>query len=216
MVEDLFGEDYESFKHKYLDWFHKNCVFNNKWLGRPALKTPFDSWVYQEIIYDTKPNIIIEIGNFAGGSTLYLANIFDSLGYGKVIGVDIDHNKVSDLNHKRIKWITGDATNSETLDKVRNEINVNDRVMIIEDSSHKYESTLSILEHYSSLVTVGCYFIIEDGICKENYIDGPKPGPFEATHKFLSTHPEFQIDKKMEKFFFTYNPDGFLKKIKYP
>lgn len=213
MAENPFGEDFEILKHKYLSWFHKNCVFNNRWLGRPAQKTPFDAWVYQEIIHDTKPNVIIEIGNYAGGSALYLANIFDALGYGTVIGVDKEHHLVSDLNHKRIKWITGDASTLEIFEKVKKEIKASDRIMIIEDSSHEYHATLSILDLYSPLVTVGCYFIIEDGICKEEYIDGPKPGPFEAIHKFLSTHTEFQVDKKMEKFFFTYNPDGFLKKI---
>jgi len=214
MTENIFDEDFKFFKDKYLSWFHKNCHFENTWFGRQAVKTPFDAWIYQEIIYKTKPTIIIEIGNYAGGSTLFLASIFDALGYGKVIGVDKDHQRVKDLNHKRISWITGDATSLEVFNKIKNEISTNDRVMIIEDSSHEFQPTLKILELYSQLVSKDCYFIVEDGICKEDYIvGGPKPGPFEATHEFLKNHPEFIIDKKMEKFFLTYNPDGFLKKI---
>ena len=205
--------DFKIFKDKYLSWFHKNCVFNNKWLGRQAQKTPFDTWVYQEIICETKPTVIIEIGNYAGGSTLYLATIFDALGYGRIFGIDVDHSRVQDLSHKRIKWITGDAASKDVFQKVKGEISENDRVMIIEDSSHTYNNTLAVLELYSSLVSPGCYFIIEDGICKEDYIDGPKPGPFEAIHEFISKNSEFQIDKKMEKFLLTYNPDGFLKRI---
>ena len=213
MTENIFDEDFKIFKDKYLNWFHKDCHFNCTWFGREALKNPFDAWVYQEIIYNTKPTIIIEIGNYSGGSTLYLATILDGLGFGKILGVDMNQEKVKDLNHNRISWITGDATSLDVYDKVKNEISQDDRVMIIEDSSHEYDSTLSILELYSPLVSKDCYFIIEDGICKEEYIPGPKPGPFEATHEFLKTHSEFQIDKKMEKFFLTYNPDGFLKKI---
>lgn len=212
-TQNSVDDDLEIFLKKYLDWFHKNCVFNNKWLGRQAQKTPFDSWVFQEIIYDTRPNVIIEIGNYAGGSTLYLANILDSLGFGRVLAIDIDHKQVKDLNHSRITWITGDATSLEVLQKVKDEIKVGDRVMVIEDSSHTYDNTLSILELYSPLVSVGCYFIIEDGICKEDFIPGPKPGPYEAIHEFIKNHHEFQIDKKREKFLLTYNPDGYLKKI---
>ena len=209
-----FDSDFEIFKNKYLEWFHNNCVFYNKWLGRPAYKTPFDAWVFQEIIFDTKPSMIIEIGNAYGGTTLFLANIFDAMGFGKIIGVDIDHNMVRDITHKRIKWITGQATSEQVFKKVKNEITNEDRIMIIEDSSHKFDNTLTILNLYSPLVSVGCYFIVEDGICKEDYIEGPKPGPFEATHEFLKNNSDFEIDKEREKFFLTYNPDGFLKRIK--
>ena len=210
----LTDPEFEKFRKKYLSWFHKNCHFNNKWLGREILKNPFDIWVYQEMIYDTKVTKVIEIGNYAGGTSLYLGNIFDSLGYGKVIGVDIDNKGIKDLSHKRIKWITGDATNPNTLQLVKNELKPDDRVMVIEDSSHLYEATLSILEMYSNLVTKGCYFVVEDGICKEDFIpNSPIPGPYEASHEFIKNHPEFKIDKKMVKFIFTYNPDGFLKKI---
>jgi cephalosporin hydroxylase len=141
-----------------------------------------------------------------------LANILDSLGFGRILAIDIDHTRVKDLNHPRITWITGNAASLEILQKIKNELAPNDKVMIIEDSSHTFENTLSILELYSSLVSVGCYFIVEDGICKEDYIDGPKPGPYEAIHKFLEAHNEFQIDKKSEKFLLTYNPDGYLLK----
>lgn len=214
MVENIFDDDFKFFKDKYLSWFHKNCHFETTWLGRQAIKNPFDAWVYQEIINTTKPTIIIEIGNFAGGSTLFLASIFDALGRGKIIGVDKDHSRVLDLNHKRILWITGDATTSEIFDKIQKEISTQDKVMIIEDSSHEFKPTLKILELYSKLVSKDCYLIVEDGICREKYIiDGPKPGPYEATHEFLKNHPEFIVDKKMEKFFLTYNPDGFLKKV---
>jgi len=205
--------EFEIFYHKYLDWFNQNCHFDLYWLGRPIRKNPFDAWVYQEIISSTKPTLIIEIGNKFGGSTLFLANILDSLNCGRIIGVDITHDGVKDLQHPRIQWITGDATSQEVLEKITKEISNDDRIMIIEDASHEYLATLKILELYSPLITPGLYFIIEDGICKEDYINGPKPGPIEAIHQFLKTNSDFTIDKKMEKFIFTYNPDGFLKKL---
>lgn len=205
---------FEPFKKKYLEWFHTNAHFNMNWMGRQTLKTPFDIWTYQEIVYETKPDIIIEIGNYHGGGTLYLANILDAIGHGKVIGIDIDHSKIKDLDHNRIRWITGDATSQDTLREVINMIEKNDKVMIIEDSSHTFETTLSILNQYCNFVSKDCYFIVEDGICREDYIPGPKPGPYEAIHEFLTNHPEFEIDKRKEKFLLTYNIDGYLKRIR--
>ena len=70
--EEISSEDFKIFKDKYLSWFHKNCHFNTKWLGRQTIKNPFDVWVYQEIIFETKPTVIIEIGNYAGGSIKHL------------------------------------------------------------------------------------------------------------------------------------------------
>jgi len=76
------GGELQESKDKYLAWFHKNLVFQTtKWLGRPISKTPFDIWIMQEIIYETKPSVIIEIGNLYGGSALYFANLFDILGF---------------------------------------------------------------------------------------------------------------------------------------
>ena len=206
----------EESKDRYLAWFHKNLVFHTtKWLGRPIQKTPFDVWIIQEIICDTKPKVIIEIGNASGGSALYFASIFDCLGFGRIIGIDINSDGIKDLNHNRITWITGDATDNLIFKKVQQLIKPDDKIMVIEDSSHTYDSTLTILEKYSQLVSEGYYFIVEDTICKEEYItDGPKPGPYEAVHKFLETHSEFKIDKTREKFYLTYNPDGYLLKIK--
>ena len=185
-----------------------------KWMGRLIIKIPLDLWVFQEIIHETKPTVIIEIGNARGGSTLFLANLLDIIKNGKVVAIDIDHRWVKDLNHPRIKWITGDVTNMEVFRKVQKEIKKDDRVMIIEDSSHMYDKTLSILNLYSSLVSVGCYFIVEDSYFTYDFVDGPKPGPYESIHTFLKKHNEFEIDKNREKFQISYNPDGYLKKIR--
>jgi len=206
--------NFQNFQNHYLNWFHKNCVFNNNRLGQPAIKTPFDAWVYQEIIFETKPDVIIEIGNHSGGSTLFLATLLDELKHGKIIGIDIDHSKVKDFEHPRISWITGNATDEKIFQQTKAQIQPKDKVMIIEDSSHTFENTLSVLNKYSELVSLGCYFVVEDSILKEDYISGPKPGPYEAIHKFLKQNKNFEIDKKKEKFLFTYNIDGFLLRVK--
>jgi len=200
-------------KNTYLNWFHRNCHFQTTWMGIPTQKTPFDAWIFQEIIFETKPTVIIEIGNFSGGSAIFMAGILDLIGSGKILGVDVNHEMLNNVHHERIEWILGDAVEQTIFEKVKEKIEPQDKVMIIEDSSHQYDNSLKILELYAELVSKGCYFIVEDGICKEDYIsDGPKPGPYEAIHEFLKTHKEFQIDHNREKFLLTYNPDGYLKK----
>jgi cephalosporin hydroxylase len=138
----------------------------------------------------------------------------DLIGRGRVIGIDVDHGKIN-FDHPRITWITGDANSTGVLSKVDSTVSKSDRVMVIEDSSHTYENTLSVLRNYNHFVTPQMYFIVEDGVCKYPFIeDGPKPGPFEAVHDFLRENDSFVIDKSRERFTLTLNPDGFLRRVK--
>ncbi|MBT5909793.1 MAG: hypothetical protein HOH25_08335 [Opitutae bacterium] len=182
--------------------------------GIPTLKNPVDFWVYQEIIYSIKPDYIIEIGNYMGGSTLALAHMLDNLGHGEVVGLDIDHTRLADnaSNHPRIKFLEGDAKN--TIEVVKNIIQEKSSVLVIEDSSHDYDNTLAILQLYSPLVSVGSYIIVEDGICHHGLDVGPKPGPYEATSDFVLECKEFVIDRSCEDFIITWNPCGYLKRIR--
>ena len=93
------------------------------YFGIRAIKNPLDFWVYCDIICEVKPDIVVEIGNRYGGSTLALAHVLDNLQRGKVIGVDIDHSQVPRIvkRHPRITLITGDAC--ESFDKVKELIN---------------------------------------------------------------------------------------------
>ena len=198
----------------YIDCFYHNCRGNIRWMGKKADKLPSDAWTYQEIIYETKPDVIVEIGNQYGGSTLFLANMLDILGKGRVIAIDVNHSLV-DFQHPRIASITGDANSSEVLSRLSSLISPTENVMVVEDSSHTFENTLSVLRNYSRFVRKGMYFIVEDGICRYPFIeDGPKPGPYEAIHEFLRENKDFVIDKTREKFILTYNPDGYLKRIR--
>ena len=182
-------------------------------MGRSAKKLPLDAWIYQEIIHEVQPDVIIEIGNYYGGSTLFLANMLDLENKGKVLAIDLDHSPI-DFEHKRINWITGDVNSQEIISTVGSLLKPDDKVIIIEDSSHTFDNTLEVLRNYCRFVSVGSYFIVEDGVCKYPFIDGPKPGPYEATHEFLKNHQEFIVDKSKEKFVLTYNPSGYLKKIR--
>jgi cephalosporin hydroxylase len=180
--------------------------------GIKTLKNPIDFWVYQEIIYAQKPDVIIEIGNNWGGSTLALAHYLDNIGHGRIIGIDIDHHRVVDKVrlHPRISWIEDDAISA--FEQVQKQINEGERVLVIEDSAHTFENTLVVLETYSPLIPIGGYFIVEDSICHHGLDVGPSPGPYEAITEFVAKRSDFVVDRSKESFLITWNPKGFLLK----
>jgi cephalosporin hydroxylase len=182
------------------------------YFGIKTLKSPIDFWVYQEILYKSKPDVIVEIGNFHGGSTLALAHVCDCLGKGMVLGIDLSHRDVPAAvrAHPRVSLFEGDACG--LFDRVARRIGKDETVLIIEDSSHTYENTLRVLQTYSALVKPGGYFIVEDGICHHGLEVGPKPGPFEAIETFLEQNSHFTADRSCESFLVTWNPKGYLKR----
>lgn len=193
----------------------QNRIMNaTTYFGIQTWKNPLDAWVYQEIIFQKKPDFIIEIGNFSGGSTLFLAHLLDLMGMAnsKVIGIDISQEKIPDIvrKHPKVSLFEGDAC--ALFEKVKTQIPQGSEVLIIEDSLHTYQNTLAILRTYSSLIRSGGYFIIEDGICHHGLELGPKPGPYEAAQKFLEENTDFEVDRGKESFGITWNPMGYLRR----
>ena len=190
----------------------KRILYDTTYLGIKICKNPFDLFKYQEIIFNTSPGVILEIGTGAGGSTLWLANLCGIIGKGIVISIDVDQKRVTEQvrKHGRIILIEGDAT------KVRNQVLTyvfpEENIMVIEDSSHEYDNTLSLLKLYSSLLKIGDYFIVEDTICHHGLSEGPSPGPFEAVEMFLRDNPNFESDRKIEPEI-SWNPTGYLKRV---
>ena len=197
-----------------LQAMQNRIMLDTKYFGIKTLKSPIDFWVYQEILFDTRPDVLVEIGNFQGGSALALAHVMDRLGHGRILCIDIDQAPIPDQvrAHPRITCIEGDAC--EAFDDVRASIGARESVMVVEDSSHTYDNTRKVLETYGALVTPGQYFIVEDGICHHGLDLGPKPGPYEAIDDFVAQHPEFEIDRGKETFLVTWNPKGFLRKVR--
>lgn len=182
------------------------------YFGVETLKCPTDFWVYQEIISNHRPDVIIEIGNNCGGSTLALAHMLDVLGKGRVIGIDISHAKVPDTvkSHPRITLIEDDAC--KCFGQVREMIKNDDRVLVIEDSSHTYENTLNVMRCYAELIKPGDYMIVEDSICHHGLPIGPVPGPYEAIESFMDECDDFEVDRSKESFLITWNPKGYLRR----
>jgi cephalosporin hydroxylase len=182
--------------------------------GIPTLKNPLDFWIYQEILWETRPDFIVEIGNFHGGSALALAHACDAIGRGRIIGVDTTHDGIDAQvrAHSRITLLTGDACGMVA--RVKSHVGGNTNVMVIEDSAHTYDNTLKVLEAYSPLVGAGHYFIVEDSICHHGLDVGPDPGPYEAVEEFVRVNRSFAVDRSREAYCITWNPKGYLKRVR--
>ncbi len=186
---------------------------NTYWMGIPLEKYPSDLFIYQEILHELKPEIIVECGTFMGGSALYFANICDMLNHGRVISVDIQWLP-NRPRHDRIHYITGSSVDPKIVQQVKGQILERQKVLVILDSDHRKEHVFKELEAYSQLVTLGSYLILEDtNVNGHPVYPEHGPGPWEALHEWLPKHPEFVPDLKREKFMVTANPSGYLRKV---
>lgn len=167
-------------------------------------------WVYQEMIYETQPEVIIETGTYKGGSALFFAHICDLVGKGEVITIDINE---CNLSHPRVTKIIGNSVSNEVINKVK-EIVSNKTAMVILDSGHSKNHVLREMELYSQFVSVGNYLVVEDTNINGNpVLPGWGEGPMEALNEFLKKRKDFEIDRTREKFLLTFYPNGFLKRV---
>ncbi|MGY1423742.1 CmcI family methyltransferase [Bacillus cereus] len=185
---------------------------NTMWLGYPILKYPADLFLYQEIIYDIQPDIIIECGTFNGGSALFLCSVLDLINKGTVLSIDISPQPNLPM-HKRLSYLQASSISDLALQTVKDMIQPHHTVLIILDSDHTKQHVLHELQLYHSFVTPGSYLIVEDTNINGNpVLPTFGPGPMEAVQEFLKINDDFIIDETKHKFLISFNPNGYLKK----
>jgi len=212
---EVFQEVVNDF-NKMFYWLSPTTWRNVRWMGVTLYKFPTDLWVYQEILHETRPTLIVETGTAHGGSALFLAHIGGILGGIRIVTVDIDNtNRAAELpRHDSITYITGSSTDPAIVATVRSHIRPDDRVMVILDSDHAEAHVRAEMEVYGPLVTEGCFLIVEDSNVNGHPVRPDHgPGPLEAIMTFLPEHAEFQADRAREKFLLTANPSGYLRKV---
>jgi cephalosporin hydroxylase len=185
------------------------------WMGVPAAKNPLDAWIYQEIINETRPQAIVELGSAYGGGTLFLAQILDLVGGdGIVVSVDIARD-VYQAEHDRIVEVTGSTGSQDVVDQVH-ALCAGKRTMVVHDASHRAAQVYDDLHAFAPLVSPGCYLIVEDGVTDvlpaRTIGTYPGPGPYRAVEAFLRDGAPFDVDLTRERFFATNNPRGFLRR----
>lgn len=200
-----------------------------KWMGRPIIQLPQDIVAVQELIWKTRPGVIIETGIAHGGSLIFSASMLELLGgEGQVVGIDVDirqHNRVEIEKHpmfKRINMIEGSSIDEAIVGQVRKFTAGGKRVMVMLDSNHTYEHVLAELRLYSPMVTKDCYLVVFDTAIEclpdEFFPDRPwKKGnsPYTAVHEFLRENDRFVLDEEYpSKLMFSVAPDGYLRCVK--
>lgn len=188
--------------------------FHVTYRGVSAIRAPFDYVIYQMILSELRPDLVIEIGTNHGGGALYLADLMELIGTGVVHTIDIvDRAAAPVRTHPRIKRFLGGWQGYDT-----SEARGYETILIIEDGSHTYEDTLGTLEKFAPLVSLGSYMIVEDGIVsalgRESGFNG---GPLRAIREFLPKHLEFAVDRSRCDLFganATFNVNGYLKRIR--
>jgi len=188
-----------------------------RWRGIPLLKNPLDCWVYQEIIAETRPDVLVELGVAFGGSATFFADVMQLLGHGEVLGVDISLERARGVSNPRITFLEGSSIGPEMIAEVHRRCE-GKRVMLFADSDHEAEHVLRELEAFHDLVGEGMYFIVEDSLADVmKWLPVPVDGPLVAIERFLASHPEFASDLRWgEKYLLTQSPYGFLQKGKQP
>jgi cephalosporin hydroxylase len=203
--------------------------YNFSWMGRPIIQYPQDMIAMQEIIWDVKPDLIIETGIAHGGSLIYYASLLELIGNGEVLGIDIDirkHNKAEIEKHsmfKRIKMIEGSSIDENTANQVKQIAKGKEKIIVCLDSNHTHEHVLKELELYSPLISINSYIIVFDTIVEElpeGYFSQKRPwgignNPRTAVDSFLKNHDEFIADETIDnKLLISVTPRGYLKRIK--
>jgi cephalosporin hydroxylase len=213
-------------------WDNK-YVYSFTWLGRPMIQLPEDMIRIQEVIYRVKPDVLIETGIAHGGSLVFYASLFNAMGKGRVIGVDIEirtHNRKAIEAHDmydRITMIEGSSIDGTIVGSVRSQIHKGERCLVVLDSNHTREHVLSELQVYAEFVAVDSYIVACDGIMQE-VAGAPrtKPewvtdNPQSAVKDFLLKHDDFILEEPLFSFNegqiterVTYWPNAFLRRVK--
>lgn len=205
-----------------IDRFHellyKTDVQNNTfWMGRRIVKTPQDQWVLQEIMWDTRPEIIVETGVFHGGSALFYAHMFDLMDIpGEVVSIDIVYDPTFDYpEHPRVEFLLGGSSTDEAIVEAARKRVDGKRTMVILDSDHSCDHVYRELQLYAPLVSKGCYLVVEDtNVNGYPVMPLHGPGPAEAVKKWQPRNKGFEVDREREKFLVTFHPGGFLKRVR--
>jgi cephalosporin hydroxylase len=212
--EDRIVRDF--FELYYSHW--DRTIESTHWLGARVVKCPLDFWVYQEILFERRPDVIVETGTAFGGSALFLASVCDLIGGGRIVTIDIEPRDGLPT-HPRITYLAGDSAAPEIVSQVRESIAEGDEVMVILDSKHHRDHVLAEMRAYGPLVTPGQYLVAEDTtinltVPKPKDRPYPRPGPRDAVDEFLAEQDRFVLDRSREKFFMTVAAGGFLRCVR--
>ena len=214
-----------------IGWSRKYS-YGFSWMGRPIIQLPDDLIRIQEVIWSVRPTVIVETGIAHGGSLIFYASLFDALGVGSVVGIDIEirpHNRQAIEAHPlsgRITLIEGSSTDAATLAAVQARLGLDDRVLVILDSDHSRRHVAAELEAYAPMVSIGSYIVATDGIMRDLVgapgipADWAQDNPSVAAEAFAAARDDFVLEVPPRDFAetklaaLTYWPSAYLRRVR--
>lgn len=200
-------------------------MYEPNWLGVKIIQLPEDIVAMQEVLWQVKPDVVVECGIAHGGSLVHTASMMELYGKGKIVGVDVDiraHNREIIESHPlahRIDLIEGSSVSPEVVTQVREACRSAESVLVILDSNHSKDHVAEEIRLYKELVTLNSYLVVMDG-AQALVADIPRgnpawrnDNPLIAIREFLSFDDRFVADSKFERFGMTSVPNGFLKRM---
>jgi cephalosporin hydroxylase len=207
-------------------------VYSFTWMGRPIIQLPEDMIRLQELIYAERPDFLVETGIAHGGSLIFYASLFEAMGHGRVIGVDIDirpHNREAIEDHpliRRIEMVEGSSTDPDVVAEVRSRASFG-KVMVVLDSNHTRAHVMDELRLYSPLIGVGGYIVVTDGIMQD-LVGAPRSAPDWGTNNpqqaardfvalddsFVIEEPAWAFNEGLVRDRVTYWPSCYVRRIR--
>ena len=201
--------------------YFDTMAWQSMWFGdMEILKNPLDLWMVQQIIFEVKPDYIVETGTLHGGSALYYAHTLHGFGMEKarVITIDIlDSRKATSLKplwNRYVEFVLGSSVDPKVVASIAGRVK-GKKVLVALDSEHTMTHVLKEMKLYGPMVSRGSYMIVED-----THLDGVPtntglgPGPMAAVRRYLAeggSH-EFEQDFSRETLLMSFNPGGWLRK----
>jgi cephalosporin hydroxylase len=198
------------------------------WLGLPVIQMPSDIVLMQEIIWENRPQVIVETGFARGGSTILYSTVLELIGEGTVVAVDIEfreHNRAAVESHPlghRVRYVEGSSTDDDVLAQVSSLIDGAERVMVVLDSDHTHDHVLEEMRRYAPLVTPGQFLVVADTVVEHIPVQehrprrwGPGDNPQTAVDQFLAENPDtFDVDAwSNNKLLMSSSRGGYLRKL---
>jgi len=195
--------------HKIMEEIRNSPIFKNTFMGVSTLQNPTDLWILMEIMYEMKPDLIVEAGTFHGGSAGLWAILLEHMNPdGRVITIDIDDRRDKraidwPISNRKVDFLLGSSTDPAIVADVHRRAK-GKRVMVILDSLHSKEHVANELNAYSPLIPVGGYIVVQD----------TKAGPLQAIDEFLAANRSFVADRAKERYSDTNTVRGYLKRVR--
>ncbi|MGA1225115.1 MAG: CmcI family methyltransferase [Phycisphaerales bacterium] len=164
----------------------------NRWLGLQVEQLPGDLLIYQEVVFDTKPTLIVQTGVNYGGSALFFASLLDiavpdpDAAY---VGIDIRLTREAlSITHPRVTLLEGDSASPAIVEKLHR-LAEGRKVMVILDSDHSALHVQRELEALASMVSRDCFLVVEDTHIHGRPTPSADPGPTEGLAAYLKANP---------------------------